>query len=73
MNTIKLGIYRHYKGKLYEVSGIARHSKTEKKMKIYSELYGDYGLWVRPADLFAECVEINGQSLPRFECIKAFE
>lgn len=73
MNTIKPGIYRHYKGKLYEVSGIARHSETEEPLVVYRALYGDYGLWVRPAEMFAECVEINGQSLPRFECIKAFE
>ena len=55
------------------MSGIARHSETEEALVVYRALYGDYGLWVRPAEMFAECVEINGQSLPRFECIKAFE
>ncbi|MCP1659445.1 DUF1653 domain-containing protein [Neisseria perflava] len=73
MNTIKPGIYRHYKGNLYEVTGLARHSETEEAMVVYRALYGDYGLWVRPAAMFAEEVEINRQSLPRFQLVKAFE
>ncbi len=73
MNTIiKPGIYRHYKGSLYEVSGIARHSESEEEMVVYRALYGDYGLWVRPAAMFAETVEINGETIARFSCIKAF-
>lgn len=70
--TIKPGIYRHYKGALYEVNGIARHSETEEEMVVYRALYGDYGLWVRPAAMFTETVEINGETIPRFSCIQAF-
>lgn len=72
MNTIKPGIYRHYKGNLYEVSGTARHSETEETMVVYRALYGEYGLWVRPAAMFAETVDIDGRILPRFELVQAF-
>lgn len=72
MNTIKPGIYRHYKGNLYEVSGTARHSETEEMMVVYRALYGEYGLWVRPAAMFAETVDIDGRILPRFELVQAF-
>ena len=71
MNTIKPGIYRHYKGKLYEVSGIARHSETEEALVVYRALYGDYGLWVRPAAMFNETVVIDGVPQPRFTRVEA--
>ena len=47
---IKTGFYRHFKGKLYEVIGTATHSETREPMVVYRALYGEYGLWVRPAD-----------------------
>ncbi|MDO1509096.1 MULTISPECIES: DUF1653 domain-containing protein [unclassified Neisseria] len=72
MTTIKPGIYRHYKGNLYEVIGTAQHSETEEKMVVYRALYGDFGLWVRPAGMFAETITYNGRELPRFTCIKSF-
>lgn len=72
MNTLRPGIYRHYKGNLYEVIGTASHSETLETMVVYRALYGEYGLWVRPAAMFAEQIEINGTAQPRFELIQAF-
>jgi len=54
---IKKGIYRHYKGGRYEVIGIARHSETLEEMVVYRALYGEGGLWVRPASMWNEWVE----------------
>lgn len=61
------GLYRHYKGNLYEVVGTARHSETLEPMTVYRALYGEHGLWVRPAAMFAEQVTIDGVLRPRFE------
>ncbi|STZ76669.1 DUF1653 domain-containing protein [Bergeriella denitrificans] len=72
MNPIKPGIYRHYKGNLYEVTGWARHSETGEDMVVYRALYGDYGLWVRPAAMFAENIAGEGGTQPRFALIQAF-
>ena len=60
------GLYRHYKGGLYEVVGTARHSETLEPMTVYRALYGEQGLWVRPAAMFGETVEINGIVQARF-------
>lgn len=65
---LALGIYRHYKGKDYEVIGLARHSETEEWMVVYRPLYGDFGLWVRPYDMFTEKVVLDsGEQVARFE------
>lgn len=48
----KEGIYRHYKGNLYEVIGVAQHSESEEFLVVYRALYGEYGLWVRPLEMF---------------------
>lgn len=69
--AIRPGRYRHYKGQLYEVIGLARHSETLDWQVVYRALYGDFGLWVRPADMFAETIEMDGQSRPRFEYVGA--
>jgi hypothetical protein len=61
------GLYRHYKGGLYEVIGTARHSESLEPMTVYRALYGAHGLWVRPAAMFAETIEIDGVVRPRFE------
>ncbi|MDR5859806.1 DUF1653 domain-containing protein [Halomonas eurihalina] len=66
------GIYRHYKGALYEVIGVAHHSETEEPLVAYRALYGDYGLWVRPLSMFMEEVVMQGEPLPRFALEKAF-
>ena len=64
--NIPPGIYRHYKGMLYEVMGTVRHSETLESMTLYRALYGEQGLWVRPAAMFNENVVIDGISQPRF-------
>lgn len=64
---LQLGKYKHYKGNLYEVIGVARHSETEEELVVYRALYGEYGLWIRPLSMFVENVEINGVTMPRFE------
>ena len=60
------GRYRHFKGREYEVLGIARHSETEAPLVVYRKCYDDGGLWVRPADVWNETVERDGKSMPRF-------
>lgn len=61
MSFIKKGIYRHYKGNLYEVIDVARHSESLEDMVVYRALYGDFKLWVRPLKMFLEDIEINGE------------
>ena len=68
--TIKPGIYEHYKGNRYEVYEVATHSETEEKLVVYRTLYGDYSLWVRPLAMFCESVTIDGTEVPRFKWIK---
>jgi hypothetical protein len=64
---IEPGRYRHYKGKEYEVIGVATHSETEERFVVYRALYGNQGLWVRPVAMFLGTVEVNGQARPRFQ------
>lgn len=66
MSTIQPGRYRHFKGKEYQVIGTARHSETREEMVVYRALYGDGGLWVRPAAMWNELVERDGYCCPRF-------
>ena len=66
---IKLGKYKHYKGKEYEVVGLARHSETLEDLVVYRALYGDFDLWVRPLKMFNEEVEVEGKKVLRFEYI----
>lgn len=61
------GLYRHYKGLLYEVVGMARHSETLEPLTLYRALYGARELWVRPAAMFEETVVVGGRAVPRFE------
>ena len=60
------GLYRHYKGLMYEVVGTVRHSESLEPMTLYRALYGERGLWVRPAAMFNEEVVIDGVRQPRF-------
>ena len=60
------GRYRHYKGGLYEVLGTTRHSETLEPMTLYRALYGEQGLWVRPAAMFNGTVVVDGREQPRF-------
>ena len=67
------GKYRHYKGKFYEVLGVARHSETLEEMVVYKALYANRlgALWVRPKKMFTEMVEVEGKKMLRFEYVKA--
>jgi hypothetical protein len=66
---MQTGRYRHYKGKEYLVLGVAKHSETGEELVVYRPDYGNRELWVRPKAMFLEQVEVNGQSVPRFEYI----
>ncbi len=65
-HIVRPGRYRHFKGNEYEVIGIAKDSETLAEMVVYRALYGEHGLWVRPAAMFAETVTREGRTLPRF-------
>lgn len=67
---IKLGKYRHFKGNEYEVIGVAKHSETLEPMVVYKALYGEGGLWVRPAEMWNETVNKDGYQGPRFQFIE---
>lgn len=67
---IKKGRYRHFKGMEYEVLGVAKHSETLEELVVYRALYGEGGLWVRPAAMFLETVEREGKTLPRFTYVE---
>lgn len=74
--TLKLGVYKHYKGDLYEVLGVANHSETLEPMVIYKALYhsdefGSNALWARPYPMFLETIVIDGIEQPRFQWISA--
>ena len=69
MESIKPGRYRHFKGKEYEVLGVARHSETQEELVVYRALYGDFGLWVRPVSMWNEIVERDGKTFRRFTYI----
>ncbi len=73
MSELRPGKYQHYKGKMYEVIGVAHHSETMQELVIYKALYrtdfGDDSLWVRPKDMFVEQVVVEGQQQPRFRYV----
>lgn len=66
VTDIPAGTYRHFKGNRYQVLGIARHSETLEEMVVYRPLYGQGGLWARPAAMFLEMVETETGKQPRF-------
>ena len=66
---IKPGKYRHFKGKTYEVIGIAHHSETMEELVVYRALYGEQGLWVRPAAMWTQTVDRDGYHGPRFQYV----
>ena len=69
MEEIKKGRYRHFKGNEYEVIGTAKHSETLEEYVVYKALYGEGGLWVRPASMWNETLERDGKTYKRFEFI----
>jgi len=66
MEEIRPGRYRHFKGNDYRVLYVAHHSETKEAMVVYQALYGEMGIWVRPAAMWNEHVERDGYSGPRF-------
>lgn len=63
---IRPGRWRHFKGNEYRVLGVARHSEALEPMVVYEALYGEGGLWVRPASMWTETVTRDGKTFPRF-------
>ncbi len=63
---LQSGKYRHFKGREYELICVATHSETLEPMVVYRALYGDQGLWVRPAAMWAETVDREDYQGPRF-------
>ena len=66
MQEIQPGLCKHFKGNLYRVMYVALHSETGEEMVVYQALYGQRGMWVRPASMWLEHVERDGYSGPRF-------
>jgi len=66
---IKTGKYRHFKGNLYHVLHIARHSETDELMVVYQPDYGEKAIWVRPLSMFDETIERDGKTLKRFSFV----
>ena len=66
---LKPGKYRHFKGHEYELVGVAMHSETLEPMVVYRALYGDGGLWVRPAVMWIEAIDREDYHGPRFQYI----
>ena len=70
MENVKPGKYRHFKGNEYEVLFVAKHSETLEPMVVYRALYGEGGIWVRPAAMWNETVERDGIQYRRFTRIE---
>ena len=66
---LRPGRYRHFKGNEYELLFVARHSESGEAMVVYRALYGDGGIWVRPASMWSETVTRGGETQPRFRYI----
>ena len=70
MSQLKPGVYRHFKGNLYRLITVARHSETLEEMVVYQALYGEGGFWVRPAAMWDEIVEKENYTGPRFTWVR---
>ncbi len=73
MNELRPGIYRHFKGNIYEVLHTATHSETGEAMVVYRALYGERGVWVRPLAMWMERVTRDGYDGPRFAWLREAE
>ena len=65
--------FRHFKGNLYRLEGFAKDSETLEEMSVYRALFGECGLWVRPAKMFFETVERDGKTMKRLELVEDSE
>ena len=65
--------FRQFKGNLYRLEGVAKDSETLEEMAVYRALYGECGLWVRPAKMFFETVERDGKTMKRLELVEDSE
>ena len=70
MQSILPGVHCHYKGNLYQVLYLAKHSETLEDMVVYQALYGERGIWVRPASMWNETVDYQGKQVKRFTYIE---
>ena len=75
MDDVKIGKYRHYKGKLHQVIGVGRHTETLEEFVVYvalydSEKFGKNAIWIRPKKMFLENVVVDGKNVPRFEFVE---
>ena len=70
MSELKPGLYRHFKGNLYRLLYVAKHSETLEEMVVYQALYGEMGIWVRPAAMWNEHIERDGYCGPRFSPVE---
>lgn len=68
-DEVRRGRYRHYKNQEYELIDIVHHSETQEPLVLYRALYGEFGLWVRPYDMFFETVKIDGENIQRFQYV----
>lgn len=67
---LKLGEYEHFKGKHYNVLGVAKNSESLEELVVYQALYGEKQIWVRPINMFFDEVEFDGMKIPRFKFIR---
>lgn len=70
MQNIKLGKYRHYKGNEYNVIGIAKHSETLEEMVVYQAVYGEHEIWVRPAKMWNDVIDLGNKKVTRFTLVE---
>jgi len=73
MDDFRPGRYRHFKGNEYELICTARHSETEELMVVYRALYGECGIWVRPASMWNEEITRDGKTFRRFTYVGEME
>ena len=71
MSELRPGLYRHFKGNLYRLLYVAKHSETLEPMVVYQALYGEQGIWVRPAAMWSEQVDRDDYHGPRFYPVEA--